>query len=548
VGGCPIGCSGSTHAPHSQTRKVPLSPNARRRLRDALAGLALASSAVASALATNPVAAQETGAGAWTQFQGGPGHRGVAGGPEPPYRTRWTFLAPEGDPLSGAVIVEGLAISVGERAVYAVDLATGDIAWEEPRAGGVPSTPAIVTGNRTTLLYLEGPDSADATSPSASPTSASPASASPTSASPTASPSPAVGDDQNGSTLVALDLADRTERWRAALGAESRSGVTVEAGSAYVGDEDGKVYAIAIRDGQIRWTADLADGSGEGGTTGATGCDAFEGAAVDVPITVAADRVVAVGRNVDEGAVAVGAFSASTGECTWRVFPQLGSTAISAPAAAEGIVVVGSADRFVRGMSAEDGTERWSFLALSLFSPLSAPAFPLGTVYVADLGGGLYRLDASNGARVWSYQFNEVVLDSPVVSGDTVLLGLNDGRLVAVDADSGHLVWQGGTSPGRLGSIALAPDAIVGEKGGPDAGLIAFEHDPEGRLLDVPSPTEFDAPTSYSRIGIAAAVVLVALLVPGILLRRRFGASLSELDDDEAGREDDEGSEEAEEP
>ena len=513
-------------------------------MRDALAGAALVSAAVVSAFATAPAVAQESGT--WSQFQGGSDHRGVLPeGPEPPYRIRWTFPAPEGEGLSGAVIVEDLAISVGERAVYAVDLVTGELAWEVPRAGGPISTPAIATGNRTTVLYLEGPGGADATSPSAS-ASASPSAASPTS--PTSSPSPAdAADDDDGSVLVALDLVDQTERWRAALGAESRSGVTVGADAAYVGDEDGLVYAIALADGQIRWTADLAEGGGGEGATGPAGCESFEDAAVDVPVAVAEDRVIVVGRNVDGAAVAVGALSASTGECAWRVFPQLGSSAISAPAAAEGIVVVGSADRFVRGLAVEDGQERWSSLALSLFSPFSAPAFPPGSAYVADLGGGLYRLDAAGGARLWSYQFNEVVLCSPVVSGDTVLLGLNDGRLVALNAATGHLVWQGGSAPGRLGALALAPDAIIAEKGGRDAGLIAFEHDPEGRLVDVPSPTELDASTTLSRIGLAAAVVIAALIVPGVLLRRRFGASLPELEGaDDVGREDDEHDEDEE--
>jgi outer membrane protein assembly factor BamB len=509
-----------------------VSRNARRRLRDALAGAALVSSAVVSALATAPAVAQETGT--WSQFQGGADHRGVLPeGPEPPYRIRWTFPTPDGEGLSGAVIVEDLAISVGERAVYAVDLLTGELAWDVPRTGGPISTPAIATGNRTTVLYLEGPGEADDTSPSAS----TPASPSP--ASPTSSPPPADPVDDDGSVLVALDLADQTERWRAALGAESRSGVTVGADAAYVGDEDGIVHAIALADGQIRWTADLAEGSGDEGATGPTGCEAFEDSAVDVPVAVAEDRVIVVGRNVDGGAVAVGALSASTGECAWRVFPQLGSSAISAPAAAEGIVVVGSADRFVRGLAVEDGQERWSSLALSLFSPFGAAAFPPGTAYMADLGGGLYRLEAADGARVWSYQFNEVALGSPVVSGDTVLLGLNDGRLVALSAATGHLVWQGGTAPGRLGALALSPDAIVAEKGGRDAGLIAFEHDPEGRLVDVPSPTELDAPTTLSRIGVAAVVVIAALFVPGVLLRRRFGSSLPEVESaDDDGRQD----------
>lgn len=497
------------------------------------------SAAVLSAFATAPAVAQE--GDTWSQFQGGADHRGVlAEGPEPPYRIRWTFPAPEGEGLSGAVIVEDLAISVGERAVYAVDLLTGELAWEVQRSGGPVSTPAIATGNRTTVLYLEGPGGADATSPSAS------TSVSPSSASPTSSPSAADAID-DGSVLVALDLADQTERWRAALAAESRSGVTVGADAAYVGDEDGIVYAIALADGQIRWTADLAEGSGGEGGTGPTGCEPFEDSAVDVPVAVAEDRVIVVGRNVDGAAVAVGALSASTGECAWRVFPQLGSSAISAPAAAEGIVLVGSADRFVRGLAVEDGQERWTSLALSLFSPFSAPAFPPGTAYVADLGGGLYRLDAADGARVWSYQFNEVVLGSPVVSGDTVLLGLNDGRLVALNAATGHLVWRVGTGPGRLGAIAVAPDAIVAEKGGRDAGLIAFEHDPEGRLVDVTSPTELDAPTTLSRIGIAAVVVIAALFVPGILLRRRFGGSLPGLEGaDGDGREDEEHDEDEE--
>lgn len=53
--------------------------------------------------------------------------------------------------------------------------------------------------------------------------------------------------------------------------------------------------------------------------------------------------------------------------------------------------------------------------------------------------------------------------------------------------------------------------------------MIAFEHDPDGRLVDVPSPTELDGGTTLARIGVAAAIALAVLLVPGMLLRRRFG-------------------------
>lgn len=495
----------------------------RRRLRAVLAVALIGSSS-----AGLPAAAQDGAEPVWPQFQGGPGHPGIlSDGPAPPYRVRWTLPAPEGPSLSGAVIVEDVAITVGQGAVYGVDVATGSIAWEVPRAGGPLSVPAVATGNRTTLLYLEGPDDAARAGEDATPG----ATASP------ASPSPSPEDDRGVSVLVALDLADRTERWRTSLEATSRTGVTVDGDAAYVGDEDGNVYAIALRDGSVRWTAGLREGAGDPDATGqeAQGCQGFAGARVDVPLAVADDRVIAIGRNVAEGAVAVSAHTRSTGECLWREFPQIGSGASSAAAAGDGIVVVGLADRLVRGLGGEAGEQRWSSLALSFFSPVTSPAFGSGTVYVADLGGGLYRLDARDGTRDWGYQFNEVVVrSSPVVSGDAVLLGLNDGRLVAVDAASGHLVWESAASPGLVGTIALSRDAVVAVKGGRDAGLIAFENDPDGRLVDVPTPTELDPATTLSRVAVASAILLAVVLVPGILLRRRFGDPFADREDEDA--------------
>jgi hypothetical protein len=113
---------------------------------------------------------------------------------------------------------------------------------------------------------------------------------------------------------------------------------------------------------------------------------------------------------------------------------------------------------------------------------------------------------------------------------------------VAVGADSGHLVWESEATPGLTGTIALGPDVVVAVKGGKEAGLIAFEPDPEGTLVDLHSPTELDAGTTLSRYAVAAAVVLVGVLVPGRLLRRRLGpADLSGgIDRDDAGETEDE--------
>jgi outer membrane protein assembly factor BamB len=248
---------------------------------------------------------------------------------------------------------------------------------------------------------------------------------------------------------------------------------------------------------------------------------------VDSAVAVSDGQVIAVARNTDTAQVVLAAFDEATGERSWPALAiRANSTAGTAPSAGGGSLFVGSADRRVRALDAADGTERWATLVLSLFSPATSLAFDDGNVFAADIAAGLYRLDATGGGRAWSYHLNEVVLrSSPVVSGNSVLIGLGDGRLVAIDVASGHLVWESAPSPGLLGTIALAGDAVIAVKGGRDAGLIAFEHDPGGTLIDVPSPTQLEAGTMLTRWGLAAVIVFAVAFVPGLWAKRRFGAA-----------------------
>jgi outer membrane protein assembly factor BamB len=305
----------------------------------------------------------------------------------------------------------------------------------------------------------------------------------------------------------------------------STTGVTVDGDTAYVGDDGGTVTAVSVADGEIRWSAGLgADGP----------CSASPGE-IDAAVAVSDGLVVAVARNLDDGSVVVSAYEAADGGCRWRVGSRLGSTAVSAPAAFDGRPVVGLADRSVRALSGSDGAEVWSELVVSIFLPVSAPALDDDHLVIADVGGGVYRLDPETGERLWSHQLNERVLrSSPVVSGNAVLVGLADGRLVALDGATGHLIWQSETGPGLVGTIALAPELVVAVKGGREAGLIAFEHDPEGALVDEPSPSELDPAVTLARLAVASAVTLVITLVPGMLARRRFGDAFAARDEDPA--------------
>ena len=123
----------------------------------------------------------------------------------------------------------------------------------------------------------------------------------------------------------------------------------------------------------------------------------------------------------------------------------------------------------------------------------------------------------------------------------SVLVGLNDGRLVALDVGTGHLVWQNRPTPGLIGTIALSPDAVVAVKGGGAPGLVAFVHDPGGSLTDVPSPTDVDLAQLFGNFAVAFAACVVALYAPFRLLRRRSSSPSDDGDGNGDGKADTDG-------
>ncbi len=118
-----------------------------------------------------------------------------------------------------------------------------------------------------------------------------------------------------------------------------------------------------------------------------------------------------------------------------------------------------------------------------------------------------------------------------VVAGATVLVATAAGRLVAIDLESGLLVWQSEEGSGPLRSLALTPDTVVGVRGGLDPGLAGFSHDPDGTLVSLVSPTELNLPKLLGNFLAAAVPLALLLFLAGRWLKPRMGPAF--LDDDE---------------
>lgn len=86
-------------------------------------------------------------------------------------------------------------------------------------------------------------------------------------------------------------------------------------------------------------------------------------------------------------------------------------------------------------------TERFTF---ETSRPVgSSPAVVDGRLYIANLAGDVYALDAVDGTELWRFETADVIWNgSPTVVDSVVYIGSTDGNLYALDAESGLKQWQ----------------------------------------------------------------------------------------------------------
>ena len=90
-----------------------------------------------------------------------------------------------------------------------------------------------------------------------------------------------------------------------------------------------------------------------------------------------------------------------------------------------------------------------------------APVFVSGTLYAADHDGRVTAVDADTGKRKWETRTDLPFSGGPGVEGSLLVLGTIDGQVQAFSADSGSELWQTRVSSEVLSSPAIADDIVV---------------------------------------------------------------------------------------
>ena len=278
-------------------------------------------------------------------------------------------------------------------------------------------------------------------------------------------------------------------KWKTFVGGESYASPVVGAGTVYVATKAGSLLALSLADGSERWRTHVGDYVAR--TTPALSGDTLFVAAgyallaVDaetgrerwtVPLRFAGSCSPVVDADLVYVATQEGhlsAFSTQTGKEVWHY--RNDNLLFGSPAVAEGVVVIADEAGKVTAIDAGTGRELWQKSIGG--EAYTTPAIKRGVAYVATNEPSLTALDLKTGSQLWSRDIGGE--SSPAVGDGVIFLGSDDQSVSALDAATGKTRWSTPLGYPIRSSVTFADDALyVGS--GPT--LVAIDRK-DGRTL-----------------------------------------------------------------
>ncbi len=133
-----------------------------------------------------------------------------------------------------------------------------------------------------------------------------------------------------------------------------------------------------------------------------------------------------------------------TGKVVWEIEDE-SVQYTGGPGGGDGLVLIGTGDGRVIAREVATGKLRW--VAKVSSEVLAAPRAADGVTVVRTGDGKLFGLNSQTGAETWIYDRSVPTLTlrgvgAPVIAGDIVLAGFDNGRIAALGLHTGKLVWD----------------------------------------------------------------------------------------------------------
>jgi outer membrane protein assembly factor BamB len=139
----------------------------------------------------------------------------------------------------------------------------------------------------------------------------------------------------------------------------------------------------------------------------------------------------------------VSAVQLASGNVNWHTRLKAGASA--GAAAGQDTVYVPTLDGGLFALSQAQGKVLWHVTLPDQSN--TVPTYDHGKLFVKTIDDKLLALDAGTGQILWTYdeggtQLQLLGSSSAAVSGNTVIAGFSDGKINAVSASNGQLLWQ----------------------------------------------------------------------------------------------------------
>jgi len=289
-------------------------------------------------------------------------------------------------------------------------------------------------------------------------------------------------------SLYAVDLESGAQKWKLALGVRATSSAAVDHGIVYLGTYSGRFYAVDAASGKLKWkfqtegerrfAAKHLHGSEPAGEAmpdpfdfylsspavwnGAVYFGSGDGNVYALDAATGALKwkfhtgdVVHASPAIAGGTLFIGswdsyfyALDGASGKEKWRfktgedhdIYNQVGIQ--SSAAIVDGVVYFGCRDSNFYALDAATGQKKWAFNNKGSWV-ITSPAVGDGKVYFATSDSStLYALEARSGTPIFSMNFNHWPLfSSPAIAAGMLYIGINQGKLLAVDLASQQLAW-----------------------------------------------------------------------------------------------------------
>lgn len=139
----------------------------------------------------------------------------------------------------------------------------------------------------------------------------------------------------------------------------------------------------------------------------------------------------------------VQAVNKNNGDIKWTTALKYGL--VSGPTVANGYIAVGTNNSSIVVLNQANGKKLWQTKVTG--EVLSPPTIAHKKVIVKTIDGKVYAFNAADGKQVWTAEHGSPSLilkasSSPIVMGNLLLIGFSDGKLDALEIDTGRVIWQ----------------------------------------------------------------------------------------------------------